>query len=114
MNWTTKPYKASNHPPVAILDMPEKFSVRSGEELNLKAHATDPDGDSLTFLWFQYFEAGSLKEKIKFAVAENMNNLSVLAPKVDHPQTVHFILRVADKGTPPIARYKRVIVTITP
>lgn len=114
MSWTTNSYKESNHPPTAILDVPERFSVHSGQEFDLKAHAIDPDGDSLSFLWFQYFEAGSSKEKIKFAVAENMNNLSVVAPKVDHSQTVHFILRVADKGTPPIARYKRVIVTITP
>ncbi|MGH9535750.1 MAG: hypothetical protein ACRD2E_12935 [Terriglobales bacterium] len=30
------------------------------------------------------------------------------------PETVHFILRVTDKGTPPLSRYRRVIVTVTP
>jgi hypothetical protein len=114
MNWTTKSYKESNHPPLAILDIPAKFSVHSGAELNLKAHGSDPDGDSLSFLWFQYFEAGTLKEKIKFPVAENLQEVALVAPKVDHPETVHFILRVTDKGTPPISRYKRVIVTIAP
>lgn len=114
MSWTTNSYKDANHAPVPILEMPEKFSVHSGEEFHLKAHGTDPDGDSLSFLWFQYAEAGSSKEKIKFPVAENLQDVVLVAPKVDHAQTVHFILRVTDKGTPPISRYRRVIVTIEP
>ena len=43
-----------------------------------------------------------------------MENVWLFAPKVEKPETVHFILRVADKSSPPIARYKRVIVTIAP
>ena len=82
--------------------------------MNSAATATDPDGDSLSFLWFQYPEAGSYKGKVKFIGAENMESVALLAPKVEKPETVHFILRVADKGSPPIARYKRVIVTIAP
>ena len=38
----------------------------------------------------------------------------VRAPQVDSPQTTHFILKVTDKGTPSLTRYKRVIVTIVP
>jgi len=40
--------------------------------------------------------------------------LPVTAPVVDSVQTVHFILKVTDKGTPPLTRYKRVIVTVIP
>jgi hypothetical protein len=50
--------------------------------------------------------------KIKYA--ENMPQLDLVAPKVDKPETVHFILKVTDKGSPPLSRYKRIIVTITP
>lgn len=114
MEWAAKPYKDANHPPRVFLDVPAKFSVHSGQEFELKAHATDPDGDSLSFLWLQYLEAGSYKQKINFSLAENMTSFTLTAPKVDQPQTIHFILRVTDKGTPPITRYKRVIVTITP
>lgn len=114
MEWTTKSFRECNHAPQPILDVPERFSVRSGEEIHLDAHATDPDGDSLSFLWFQYTEAGSYRGRIKFEVAENMPHVYLLAPKVDHPQTVHFILRVTDKGKPPLSRYKRVIVTVNP
>jgi hypothetical protein len=114
MDWTTKPYREANHPPVPVLDCPAAFTVRSGQDFGLSAHATDPDGDSLSFFWFQYPEAGSYKGAVKIKYAENMPNLGVVAPKVDKPETVHFILRVTDKGSPPLSRYKRIIVRITP
>jgi hypothetical protein len=41
-------------------------------------------------------------------------DLPVTAPKVDKPETLHFILQVTDKGTPSLTRYKRVIVTVEP
>jgi len=40
--------------------------------------------------------------------------VSLLAPQVEKPETAHFILKLADKGTPALTRYKRVIVTILP
>ena len=46
--------------------------------------------------------------------AENAVGAWVSAPKVEKPETLHFILRVTDKGTPPLSRYERVIVTVTP
>lgn len=114
MDWTTKAHGEANHPPVPILDCPAAFTVRSGQEIRLAAHATDPDGDSVGLYWFQYLEAGSYKKPIKFPVAENLSHVELLAPKVEKPETVHFILRVTDKGSPPLSRYRRVIVTITP
>jgi len=114
MEWATKSYREANHPPVIVLDQPEAFSVRSGEPFRLGAHASDPDGNSLSFYWFQYPETGSYKKRILLPVAENLAQIDLLAPKVDKAETVHFILRVTDKGKPPLSRYKRVIVTITP
>jgi hypothetical protein len=38
----------------------------------------------------------------------------MIAPKVEKPETIHVIVKVTDKGTPPLSRYKRVIVTVTP
>jgi hypothetical protein len=114
MEWTTKPYREANHPPVAILNQPDTFTVRSGEDFVLDGHATDPDGDSVSLFWFQYAEAGSYKGTVSMKSAENMTHVDVAAPKVDKPETVHFILKVTDKGSPPLSRYTRVIVTIAP
>jgi len=51
---------------------------------------------------------------IKIDSAENLYRVFILAPKVDKTETAHFILRVTDKGDPPLSRYKRVLVNVTP
>jgi hypothetical protein len=116
MNWTTKSYAQANHPPVPKLGQPDRFTVKSGQQFHLSAAgSTDPDGDSLSYLWFQYPEAGTYKGLVSFKpYAANLYDVPVTAPVVTSPQTIHFILRVTDKGTPALSRYKRVIVTVVP
>jgi hypothetical protein len=115
MDWTTKSYPEANHPPIPTLNHPDAFAVRSGEGFGLDAHgSTDPDGDSLGYFWFQYREAGSYPGAVKVDGAENAVGAWVIAPKVEKRETVHFILKVTDKGSPPLSRYKRVIVTLVP
>ena len=115
MDWCIKSYTEANHPPVPILNHPEEITVISGEGFVLEARpSTDPDDDHLSFLWFNYPEAGTYKKWIKLASPENGSNVYVVAPEVDKKETAHFILRVTDMGTPQLSRYKRVIVTILP
>ena len=115
IGWTTLAYDKANHPPIVRLSGPDRLTVRSGEVFTLSAEGTvDPDGDSLSYVWFNYTEAGTLKAPIPTIGAENIFHMSFKAPVVTKPETAHFILRVTDKGTPPLARYKRVIVTILP
>jgi hypothetical protein len=114
MSWCTESYKKANHPPVPKLLVPDHITVKSGEGFNLDATATDPDGDNLSYLWFNYPEAGTYKKLIKIDGAENAPWAHVIAPTVEKKETVQFILRVTDKGTPPLSRYKRVIVNIIP
>jgi hypothetical protein len=116
MLWTTKNYEEANHPPVPNLANGDHMTVKSGQLFHLSAAGTsDPDGDSMSYLWFQYPEAGTYKGIVSLRpYAPNLYDIPVTAPIVDSPQTIHFILRVTDKGKPPITRYKRVIVTVTP
>jgi hypothetical protein len=115
MDWCVKPYKEANHPPVPVLAHPEEMTVKSGEGFTLDGWgSTDPDGDNLSFVWFHYPEAGRQKERIRIGSAENTSRLHLTAPEVKGKETVHFILKVTDKGTPPLSRYKRVIVSIVP
>jgi len=115
IGWTTLPYEKANHPPVVRLAGPDHLIVHSGEVFTLSAEGTtDPDGDSLSYVWFNYMEAGTLKAPIPTIGAENIFHMGFRAPVVTKPETAHFIVAVTDKGTPPLTRYKRVIVTILP
>lgn len=116
MHWATKDYADANHPPVPVLAHPEELSVRSGEDFHLDATGShDPDGDSLSYLWFQYPEAGDYPETVSFgSLANNLIDLTVKAPQVEVRRTLHFILKVTDKGQPALTRYKRVIVQVDP
>jgi hypothetical protein len=114
--WTTKNFNECNHPPVPRLAHSDHLTVKSGQQFHLSAAGTtDPDGDSMSYWWFQYPEAGTYKGNVSFRpYSPNLYDVPVTAPVVDSVQTIHFILKVTDKGTPALTRYKRVIVTVTP
>ena len=116
MLWTTKNYSECNHPPTVKLAHSDHLMVKSGESIRLSAAGTtDPDGDSMSYLWFAYKEAGTYKGNVSFRpYSPNLYEIPFTAPVVESEQTIHFILKVTDKGTPALTRYKRVIVTITP
>jgi hypothetical protein len=69
----------------------------------------------MSYLWFHYPEAGTFKGNVSLRpYSPNLYNLPVTAPIVTKSETIHFILKVTDKGTPALTRYKRVIVTVLP
>lgn len=114
MDWCTKTYKEANHPPVIVLSQPDRLTVKSGEGFGLDAiGSTDPDGDSISFLWFNYPEAGTYQKEVP-ASAENIHGIYIVAPEVQKEETIQFILKVTDKGTPALSSYRRIIVRILP
>ncbi|PZX11739.1 uncharacterized protein DUF1593 [Breznakibacter xylanolyticus] len=115
MDWCCQPYEAANHHPQIVLSHPDMMVVKSGQWVALDAfETTDPDGDSFSFLWFHYPEAGTYHQPIGVEGANNAHAAFFIAPKVDKDETVHFILKVTDRGQPQLSSYKRVIVTIQP
>ena len=76
--------------------------------------SSDPDGDSLTYRWWQYQEPGAYTGTIQIQ-NENMQEASFVVPEdATAGQTIHVICEVTDNGTPPLTRYQRVIVTVNP
>jgi len=115
MDWCIKSYEEANHPPVPLLSQPEQITVKSGEGFGLDAFDSyDPDGDNISFLWFQYPEAGSWKKAISLGQPENSHGIYGTAPVVVKEETIHIILKVTDKGKPLLSRYKRVVIKVLP
>lgn len=114
MLWTTRPPAQANHAPDVRLAHAAEVRVKGGDWVTLDATpTTDRDGDSLSFLWFTYPEAGTLKAPLALGT-ENLARIRFQAPKVDAPATAHVIVQVTDKGTPPLTRYQRVLLHIEP
>jgi len=122
MDWCVKTYEEANHPPVVEVDRPETIILRPGQEIEFDASgSTDPDGDSLSYHWFNYKEAGSYwawswrkpiimsdptSAKITFGIGDRI--------ELSKPQTTHLILAVTDNGTPALTRYQRLVINILP
>lgn len=114
MDWAVESVESANHPPVVTISS-DVIKVKGGETITLDGSAsTDPDGDSLSFLWFHYPEAGTYPGEIPVMGADNTRSVRVTVPDVGSIQTAHFILKVTDKGEPRLTRYARVILEISP
>ena len=121
MDWTIKPYKEANHPPVAKLAHANRLSAKSGERVNLSAEgSTDPDGNALSYEWIYYGEPSTFvisnsRTGAPFKIEDaNKREAWFTAPKVTKPATMHVILAVTDQAMPALTRYQRVIVTVYP
>ncbi len=116
MDWTIKPHKEANHPPLAKLTHSNQLSAKSGETVSLNAgSSSDPDGQPLSYQWIYYPEAGTFPGRAPL-VFKNPEGISTtfVAPNVAQPETMHIILAVTDTGAPSLTRYQRVILTVFP
>lgn len=143
MQWTLNNDRSkSNHAPVVTVNdstsgpEPLLLEAEAGTEITLDASKSyDPDGDQLTYTWFQYKEPTSAQTDIHWPnvpeVTFEPQNSSKAIVKVKLPppeqcavsvltstplekgQILHFILQVSDNGTPRMTTFKRVVVQIT-
>ncbi|KAM0438440.1 hypothetical protein ACHAPT_001189 [Fusarium lateritium] len=145
MQWTLTPDRTkANHAPVVIVGDstpgPETVSLEAevGAEIVLEASKSyDPDGDNLSFRWFQYKEptkahseihwlqVGELKvEAIDDERSGSVVKVTVPSPQicamhslqgkaVEKGQLLHLILEVRDDGVPSLVTYKRILIQVT-
>lgn len=150
MQWSmTGDRSEANHEPVVIVNdsspgpEPLLLEVEAGEEVTLDASKSyDPDGDKLSFEWFQYKEPTAAQSHVHWIVPDidikpapsttnddDADNPRIVKIKLPPPETsavnivtgqalekgmaLHFILQVTDAGTPPLTTYKRIVVQTT-
>ncbi|RRB04813.1 DUF1593 domain-containing protein [Larkinella rosea] len=116
IDWTIKPYKEANHPPVAVLKHANQLRVKSGDKVVLSAEgSTDPDGNELAYEWIYYREPGTYDSNRPLEVQDKQQKTAfIMAPRVTKPEMIHVILAVTDNGKPALTRYQRVIITVFP
>jgi hypothetical protein len=112
-DWCIKPYNEANHPPVAKLNHARDLTVKPGQTVTLSGLATDPDGDAVTYRWWQYEEVDSYPGKVVLTTPDAAKASFVVPKDARAGNTIHLILDVTDKGTPALTRYQRVIATVT-
>ncbi|KAF5004465.1 hypothetical protein FDECE_9045 [Fusarium decemcellulare] len=143
MQWTLHSDRSlANHAPVVVINDsgvgPETYHVSAevGSEVLLDASQTyDPDGDAVSFNWFQYKEPTKSHSLIYWPKVPDLEVENQVASgaiiKVQVPpagvcavniltgeavgkgQALHLILEVKDNGSPSLVTYKRVVLQVT-
>jgi hypothetical protein len=115
MDWcAAETFDDANHKPAIKIEGDLDRSVKSGELVSLDASkSTDPDGNPITFRWWQYYEAGSFKHMVTIDQPAG-KRISLVAPKVEKPETIHLILEITDQGKPSLFSFQRMIITVIP
>ena len=112
-DWCVKSYEEANHPPVVVLGHAADLKAKPGAGVKLSAKGTsDPDGDKLSYRWWQYEEANSYSGTIEISDAEKQAASFTIPGDAGKGETIHVICEVTDYGTPPLTRYQRVVVEI--
>ena len=82
----------------------------AGKVVRLNAsRSTDPDGDALSFKWWQQLEIGDVQLSIDGA---DTNKVSIRIPDDAQGKVFHVICEVHDNGPFHLVAYRRVIIMV--
>lgn len=114
-DWCTKSYEEANHQPIVKLNSKLNLSTKPGSKIKLSAKGTsDPDGDELSYSWWQYQEADTYQGSIQIEGSQKQSISLTIPNDANGGETIHIICEVKDNGTPRLTRYQRVIIKVKP
>jgi hypothetical protein len=128
MDWSIAPsFADANHRPAAMLngeDGRDPIVVETCAENRVTLSAdgsSDPDGDLLTYSWFQYREASGGVNPREITISARGTAAEVRVPVTERPApnvaipdqvSFHVILQVTDDGDPFLTSYRRAIIRV--
>ncbi len=110
-DWCVKDYKNANHAPIVKLNHASKLSVKPNTTIKISGSATDPDGDKLSYRWWQYAEVDTYGSKVSLTNADQKEASLTIPTDIKDGETIHLILEVSDNRNIKLTRYQRVIIT---
>jgi hypothetical protein len=112
-DWCTKSFEDANHPPVVKIDCKNLVGAPRGKRLYFNADKSyDVDGDSLSFRWWQYVEAGTCRLPIAIDCKYTAHAIVTIPTDASKGSTVHLICEVTDNGSPRLTRYRRIVLRV--
>jgi len=115
MDWcVADKFEDANHKPIIQIKGDLDRTVKGGQTVVLDATGTkDPDGDNMSFRWWQFQEAGTFDGMVTIDHPLG-KKISFAAPVVEQTSTIHIILAVRDRGEPALYSFQRLIITVSP
>lgn len=106
-------YSAANHHPRVRIREGLVLTRPAGASVTLSAEVSDPDGDTLEMVWWQYREAGSSSAEPELSLSGETVEFSIPADALPG-ETLHLLCTARDNGTPPLGHHARVVITVGP
>jgi hypothetical protein len=112
-DWGITPrYRDANHNPRASVREGLDLRQKPGKIITLHGRGFDPDGDRLSYRWWQYTDADTYPGTVTLNDANTPTTSFTVPADAVAGQTIHLILEVTDDGSPALKHYQRVIVTV--
>lgn len=111
-DWLVKSYEDANHAPAVELNHPATLQARAGQEVQLSATASDPDGDAIEYHWWHYVEAGTLDEELAIEAPHNSSASLIVPANAEPGDTIHILVQATDNGYIPMSGFRRVVINI--
>ncbi|WP_373513154.1 nucleoside hydrolase-like domain-containing protein [Persicitalea sp.] len=117
MDWCVKGFAEANHAPKIVLNQREgteviEISAKAGDLITLSAEgSSDPDGDTLKYSWWNYWEAGNYPGRLPLINPES-RDAEFVVPADASGIVLHLILEVTDTGVPALTAFRRIVIQV--